>query len=648
MKIIKIINLKLRNFKGVRDFELISNGKNVNVYGDNATGKTTIADAFSWLLFDKDSTNKKDFNVKTLDKDGNAVHVEHKVEGILEVDGVPVTLKKIYKEKWTKKRGEASKELTGHTTEYMIDEVPKKKKDYNAYIDSLADEKILKLITNPLFFNIEIDWKSRRNILVDVCGGIEDEEVYNKSEELRKLSLLLHDKKIDDFRKLVQATKRKLNEKIKQIPTRIDEVSRFPAINDIDFDALNAEKETLEGQIYKIEQNIATINDVNRAYNQKVSLIAQKKRQLDELKLEIERNCMKGKNDLVTKKRLLEDSISELNQSINSYQSRNKLINNTIKLTNNQMQELRDKWSEINQETFSIDTNNFICPTCKQPLPVEQKELKTKELTTNFNLDKKNRLDNINNQGVRLKSELERFENEVNKNNDKTKTAESEIKVTQDSILDIDNKINNFVVDVDSEIESNSDYIALRTEIDEMEVELRKPIKVNERVLEEKKSFQERINEINNTLGQKDNITNLNKRIEELKAEERELANKIAELEGQEYLTEQFVRTKVNLLEEKINGKFKLARFKMFNTLINGGLEECCETLYNGVPYTDLNNAMKINIGLDIINTLTSYYGVQAPIIIDNKESVNMLLETGSQIIGLIVSLDKQLRVEVD
>lgn len=113
-------------------------------------------------------------------------------------------------------------------------------------------------------------------------------------------------------------------------------------------------------------------------------------------------------------------------------------------------------------------------------------------------------------------------------------------------------------------------------------------------------------------------------------------------------MTEEFVRTKVHLLEEKINSKFKYARFKLFKDQINGGLEETCETLYEGVPYSSgLNNAARINVGLDIINTLNDYYGITAPIFVDNSEAVTKLINTNSQILSLIVSeKDKQLRVE--
>ena len=107
--------------------------------------------------------------------------------------------------------------------------------------------------------------------------------------------------------------------------------------------------------------------------------------------------------------------------------------------------------------------------------------------------------------------------------------------------------------------------------------------------------------------------------------------------------------TKVDMLTDRINSKFKYARFKLFEPQINGGLQECCETTFEGVPYsTGLNNAARINVGLDIINTLSKHYGLHAPIFIDNAESVTKFIDTDSQIVSLIVSeQDKKLRVEI-
>ena len=88
----KLIRLTLRNFKGIREFTLEARGRDIDVFGDNATGKTTLADAFMWLLFDKDSQNRKDFQIKTVDKHGNEIHgLDHEVEAVLEVNGQEIT-----------------------------------------------------------------------------------------------------------------------------------------------------------------------------------------------------------------------------------------------------------------------------------------------------------------------------------------------------------------------------------------------------------------------------------------------------------------------------------------------------------------------------------------------------------------------------
>ena len=165
----------------------------------------------------------------------------------------------------------------------------------------------------------------------------------------------------------------------------------------------------------------------------------------------------------------------------------------------------------------------------------------------------------------------------------------------------------------------------------------------------EKRALQEELEDITKTLGKKDTNAELKKRMEELNQEEKDLQIKIAELEGQQYLGEEFIRTKVELLEDSINKKFKGAvTFKLFNQQVNGGLAETCEALINGVPFSNANTASQINAGLSIINTLCEHYNISAPVFIDNAEAINEINKTDSQLIKLVVSLDKKLKVEVD
>jgi hypothetical protein len=125
--------------------------------------------------------------------------------------------------------------------------------------------------------------------------------------------------------------------------------------------------------------------------------------------------------------------------------------------------------------------------------------------------------------------------------------------------------------------------------------------------------------------------------IEELKAEQTTLSQQIANVEKEQFVIENFIKDKIDRLEYAINSRFKYIKFRMFEEQINGGLRETCEATVNGVPYSDANSASKINAGLDVINTLSNFYGVYAPIFIDNAESVHTLIETQSQLIRLVV-----------
>ena len=259
---IKISNLKLKNFKGIKNLEINFEGKNANIYGKNATGKTTVFDAFKWLFFDKDSSDRKDFNIKTLDENNKPIHfLEHEVEAILLIDGVDMTFKKMLKEKWVTKRGETQQEFSGHETSYWIDEVPVKKKDYEEKINSLVPESLFKLITDPLYFNKQLKWQERREILTNISGNqITDEEILNANEEFKTLQQNLNGRSIEDYKKVIQSKIKELNNQKESIPIRIDELTNtLVTEHNINYDELEKQKETYNQELKKIETEMFDI-----------------------------------------------------------------------------------------------------------------------------------------------------------------------------------------------------------------------------------------------------------------------------------------------------------------------------------------------------------------------------------------------------
>lgn len=641
MNEIKILELTLRNFKGIKDFTLSPEGKNVNVYGDNATGKTTVMDAFIWLLFDKDSQNSSNFNVKTLDRLGHVIHgLEHEVSAKLEIDGKVIELQKIYKEKWTKKRGEAKKTLTGHTTDYFINGVPKKKSEYENYLSQIIDEDTFKILTNPLYFNTNLHWKDRRNLALNICGEVDQEEIFKKDKKLVELKPKLEDKTIDDLKAEMTSRRRKLNEELKSIPYRIDELSRENI--EIDVETLAKEKKELEFKLDEIKNSKGADYEFRLRSIRPAIITLQ-----NEIK-ELEQNLTKDLRERLNKAMEQKSKVSK-----EYYQAKTELEENTSKISKleksileveAEIQKLRSEFKEVAATKF--DEGSTICPTCKQDLPNEDVE----KLVNEFEYDKQCKLSHINLNGKQLNEQIEIIEEELEglKSIQEPKVEVVEKLETELAVIDLD--IKNFeeriakadVTELEEYKEIQEKLFKLHSEKEEVE-KMAKEQGNSNKVQE----LETKISEINKGLARVDLAKENEKRIEQLKDRERELAQMVAGTEKIEFLCDQYIITKAKLLEDKLNSKFKTVKFKLFDIQVNGGINETFVTTVNGVPFEDLNNAMKINAGLDIINTLTDYYNVKAPIFIDNRESVNEIVDVKSQVINLIVSKDKKLRVEV-
>lgn len=655
----KLLNLVLRNFKGIKDFSIDTQGGNVSIFGDNGTGKTTLADAMSYLLFDKDSLNRKDFGIKTLDAEGNEIHnLDHEVSGTFDIQGRVTTLKKVYTEVWTQKRGSVAKEHKGHSTDYYIDGVPKPKKDYDKFISGIVDEKVFKLLTNPSYFNEQLHWQERRETLLAICGDISDEDVINSQvtignkDMLSLLNVLNAGRTLDDHRKVIAARRTEINKELEKIPVRIDEATRsLPDISELGHkDVIQTEIDSLKSQQQAKQQEIVRIENGGE--------IAEKQRQMREVEgrlLDVQNKHRAETSDKVyAKKNKLQDLELNLGNVDSTIERQQRNIDSNlaeIKRCNTSIETMRGKWFEINSQEFTFE-QSCTCPTCKQDLPEEQVQAARQKALEQFNLEKSKRLEGINADGKGYKEKIARLQSENEDSQSKIDKLITEKSTLEQSIATMQAELDGMTDMPD--ISMNHEYTqtlqdkaAIQAQIEELNSQKQSVVQ----------QLQGEVNILGQEIGARDSKIAVidqhekgQKRIEELAAEQKTLAAEFEKLEGELYLTEQFVRTKVNMLESRINSKFKYARFKLFDVQINGGVNECCETTYNGVPYSGgLNNAARINAGLDIINTLSEHYGFVAPIFVDNREAVTELIETKAQVISLVVSKpDKALRVEYE
>jgi DNA repair exonuclease SbcCD ATPase subunit len=648
---IKLVSLSLENFKGVKFFSLDASGENVKVFGDNATGKTTLFDSFVWLLFDKDSQNKKDFAIKTLTLNGEEHHgLNHAVEGSFLLNGNHLTLKKVYSEKWTKKRGSAQQEFSGHTTDYFIDGVPVKLKEYKEKVDSIVQEDIFKLLTSPSYFNEQLKWQDRRKTLLEICGDLSDEEVIASNHLLSIIPTILQGRTIENHRKVIAARRSEINKELDKIPVRIDEIKRnLPDVSQLNKTAIETEITRLSTSI---DENLTLINTIKNG-----SAVTEKQKKIKEIEMEllqIKRDHESDSKDKVyqLKAKIQEEqsNVSILNSKLENVKNQKRFNDQNLQMIDTQLSQLRQEWFEVDGRQFT-HTDACECPTCGQSLPQEQVEVAKTKALSQFNLAKAKQLEEINAKGKQGKESKEQYlkNNEaLAKENEKLNGQIAEKNESLNKLTTQLSQLEEKVVDV----LENPVYVAKLKEISSIQSEIDKLTQMSEQSIQDVQlaivGLKTERDQLQTQLGFFLQHEQSQTRINELLQQERTLAAEFEKLEEELFLTEEFTRSKVNLLEEKINNRFKYARFKLFKQNINGGLEETCETLFNGVPYSSgLNNAARINVGLDIINTLSEHYGFSAPIFVDNSEAVTRLIDTNSQVISLVVSeADKQLRVE--
>ncbi|MEG6615352.1 AAA family ATPase [Peptococcaceae bacterium 1198_IL3148] len=647
----KLLQLVLNNFKGIRHFVLDTQGGNVDVFGDNATGKTTLFDAFLWLLFDKDSQNKKDFDIKTLDDSGQPYHgLDHEVEAIFDINGKQLTLRKVYAEKWTKKRGSATREFAGHTTDYYIDGVPTgTKKEFVDKVAEIANEDIFKLLTNPSYFNTQLHWQERRKILLEVCGDVSDADVIASDKSLAELPGILQGRKLEDHRKVIVARRAEINKELERIPVRIDEVQRnLPDISTIIPEALVDDMEKLRAERQQKEQELSRIESGGEIAEKRlqlrvveselVQLKNQHRSQVDEILGEKQRKLS-----------TLKGQIYEFNNAISRLARQKENCLADIARLEDENARSRDYWFVVNERKFEFEQSDT-CPTCGQSLPQEKLDAAREKALAKFNLDKATELEAISADGKKNNARIVELQKEVTELDKKIDTVTTDIANTEKLVSDLQKEIDALLASIKNieETPAYAEKIQQKETLEQAITTLQEDnTEAISKVKQEIKVIDDAIAAIEESIAKVKQHEQGNKRIEELKEQERALASEFERLEQELYLTEQFIRSKVSLLEEKINNCFKLARFKLFETQINGGVVECCETMYQGVPYSSLNNAARINVGLDIINTLSAHYNFTAPIFIDNAEAVTKLIETKGQVINLIVSeADKKLRVE--
>jgi DNA repair exonuclease SbcCD ATPase subunit len=652
MKEVFLKKLILKNFKKIQDLTVEFTDKNTFICGGNGTGKTTLQDAFLWLLFGKDSTNRADtnFNIKTLGEDGKPIlHLVHSVTGVLSINGRDVELQRNYVEKWGS--GVNAGVLQNHATEFYLNGVKlKTKKEYDAEVAAILPEDVFRMITNPLYFPT-MKAQDQKAMLLEMAGNVTNEEVANINPKFQELISLISGRTLEQLAKEIASKKSAIKDELKGIPGRIDSV-RDAMPESEDWAVLEKEIADKKEKIKDIDSQLADkskqIEAEFKAKSELQKQIGNKKLAKSQRENEIRQNANKSYHDVLDNFSKLEYQVKSKDAEISRKQEEHSRIKANIEALNNDLEVLRGKFYAIDAETLQYPEGAFICPTCKRELEVEDIQAKQQELQDNFNLNKANRLKAVQNEGKEKAAKVE----ELKKQCSIIQAAITQLSNEKEILVhNINECKGNMPEEQDTQkiILSDPTWLSLSNEIVDLENQLKaeaKPIDTTE-LKEAKAILSEAIDELNKKLGKRDTIERSNKVIEDLEDRRDKNNEALAEQERLEFLVQDFQKEKDNKLMERINGMFSLVKFSFISEKLNGNEAITCFCSVDGVPFADVNNASKINAGLDIINAICRSVGITAPIFIDNRESVNDLIPTMSQVINLVVSKDKSLMIRV-
>jgi chromosome segregation ATPase len=649
MKKIILKSLHLENFKQFSDKKVVFNEKQTFISGDNGTGKSTIFDAFMWLLFGKDVQDRKDYEVKRLINGESVPKTEVSVTGVLEINGEIITLRRQLVERWSKDKGIAEEKFKGNKTVTTFNEVPMNVTDYDRKINEIIDSTVFKMITNPLFF-ANMGWEQQREQLFQIAGCLSDDEIADKNEAFKALLDSISGKSLRDYRKEIVSKINKAKEQLRDVQPRIDqENKRMP--DALDFTAIEDLIKAKQNRITEIDNAIYSKHEAEKL---KFKDIQEKQRVVNSLKQErqqllfdanqSERDRVNNANqdrknvatDIVSidmKIRSIEDQIKYLNNDIKAYQD--YINRETLKAD-----DLRNQWFAENAKEYNGETD---CNHCGQPLPVKMMD-KAKQI---FQDSKANKLNEITMKGTQINTNIAEAKEKIAKCEDQIKENQIKIDELNEEKILLENKLSKitFVDFVEVDPQTIPDYVKLTEKISAFEENIKNftPEAVDDSELKNQKAeIVSEIDSLKEQLHTRQIISEKKAEIERLEKEAKDLSQLIADYQNIELTIKAFTKTKVDDVDSRINGLFSFVTFKLFSYTIEDNTEnETCIPLVNGVPFPAANTAGQLNAGLDIINALSKHYGVIAPIFLDNRESVNKIIDTDAQIINLKVSEDK-------
>ena len=650
---IKFKKVKIRNFRGLVSFEANLEGRSVRISGANGLGKSSVADAITWVLFGKDSRRRTAFPIDPVDDEGRIIHnLDVSVELEMLIDGQPTTLRRRRQEKWVQKRGMTTEQLDGHQTTCYIDGRPLPSSDFSSHVDTIVKEELFRALTTPDYFpSLPMDQQYR--LLVKIVGTRTLAEIAAKDEEAMKVVDELGQRSLDQYRQGLAYDLQRTRKEQELIPVRLSEVQGFiEQVKAKGADGKTAQRHAkgIEEKLRQVTQEIDSMAGVVRAenarYNDQRAYIQQLRQQRAAIEDRIEKQNREARTlhqSLVCKAKEELEATEERHTAAKTMLG---LHERRLKDLEQQLEDFRRRWEEVERLSFSWNAEEAVCPTCGQPLPQDQADQKRVEAEMRFNERKMKQQDALDEEGKKLAASKQRLQ-------DLSAAAREEMATAERLMPEARERLSKAEAEPieQADYHDAADWQRLSSEIDQRMKELEQTTQAQEppqlaALRTEEQAYRKELRLLEQTIDRSKQIDEYVRRERELQKQRTTLSGDIARMQTRLEAAERLQLMEANDLQKRVNELFPSVRFRLSRELLNGREVGHCELSVDGVPYSGLSTSERINAGLELINALARHYNIVAPIVIDNAEAVNKVAPTLGQQILLEVSPAKKLNVE--
>ena len=650
---IKFKKIRIRNFRGLVSFDANLEGRSVRISGANGLGKSSVADAITWVLFGKDSRRRTAFPIDPVDDEGRIIHnLDVSVELEMLIDGQPTTLRRRRQEKWVQKRGMTREQLDGHQTTCYIDGRPLPSSDFSSHVDTIVKEELFRALTTPDYFpSLPMDQQYR--LLVKIVGTRTLAEIAAKDEEALKVVDELGQRSIDQYRQGLTYDLQRTRKELETIPVRLSEVQGFiEQVKAKGADGKTAQRHAkgIEEKLRQVTQEIDSMAGVVRAenarYNDQRAYIQQLRQQRAAIEDRVEKQNREARTlhqSLVCKAKEEMEATEERHTAAKTMLG---LHERRLKDLEQQLEDFRSRWEEVERLSFSWNAEEAVCPTCGQPLPQDQADQKRVEAEMRFNERKMQQQDALDEEGKKLAASKQRLQ-------DLSAAAREEMATAERLMPEARERLSKAEAEPieQADYHDASDWQRLSSEIDQRVKELEQTTQAQEppqlaALRTEEQAYRKELRLLQQTIDRSKQIDEYIRREKELQKQRTTLSGEVARMQTRLEAAERLQLMEANDLQQRVNDLFPSVRFRLSRELLNGREVAHCELSVDGVPYSGLSTSERINAGLELINALARHYNIVAPIVIDNAEAVNKVAPTLGQQILLEVSPAKKLSVE--